>query len=71
MTGDYSGPGTVAGYTVLYQGDEPWRGIAVIDLPDGKRTVAFSESPDIIQPMLTRECIGDACRVADGQLYYT
>lgn len=67
VVGDYSGPGTVAGYTVLFQGDSPWRGIAVLDLPDGKRTVAFSEDDAQIQRMMREDCVGDTCQVNDGQ----
>ena len=45
----YEGSATVAGYTVLYQGDSPWRAVAVFDLPGGARTVAYSESGDVIE----------------------
>lgn len=67
VVGDYAGPGTVAGYTVLYQGDDPWRGIAVFDLPHGKRTVAFSEDAAQMQRMMTLDCIGDRCELSGGQ----
>lgn len=46
---DYSGPATVAGYTVLYQGDAPSRAIAIADTPDGDRVVVSSEEADVLQ----------------------
>jgi acetyl-CoA C-acetyltransferase len=64
---DYRGEGTVAGYTVLYQGLEPWRAVAVFDLPGGSRTVAYSEDGQQMQQMMTRECCGETYRLADGQ----
>lgn len=64
---NYSGEGRVAGYTVLYQGLEPWRAIAVLDLPDGRRTVAYSEDRQLMEQMMTKECCGIAYRVADGR----
>ena len=64
---DYQGEGTVAGYTVLYQGREPWRAVAVFDLPGGQRTVAYSEDEQMLQQMMTRECCQRAYQVAAGQ----
>jgi acetyl-CoA C-acetyltransferase len=66
LVGQYSGTGVVAGYTVLYQGLDPWRAVAVFDLPDGRRTVAYSEEAAIIQRMLGDECCGASYRVSDG-----
>ena len=40
----------MAGYTVLYQGDTPWRAIAVFDLPDGRRTAAYAIPAVIVTP---------------------
>ncbi len=63
----YEGSATVAGYTVLYQGDSPWRAVAVFDLPGGARTVAYSESGDVIETMLADECCGRDYRLSGGQ----
>lgn len=67
LVAEYTGDATVAGYTVLYQGDDPWRGVAVFDLPDDRRTVAYSEDPALIARMLSEECCRATFRVADGQ----
>jgi acetyl-CoA C-acetyltransferase len=66
---DYAGPGTVAGYTVLYQGETPWRAVAVFDLPGDKRFVAYSENVDIVSRMLARECCGDRFSIHSGQFF--
>ncbi|MFK7976922.1 MAG: hypothetical protein AB8C02_12345, partial [Halioglobus sp.] len=67
LVADYDGQGTVAGYTVLYQGEEPWRAVAVFDIPDDRRTVAYSEDPKMIEQMLSKECCKQAFNVADGK----
>ncbi len=64
---NYSGKGSVAGYTVLHQGLAPWRAVAVFDLPDGQRTVAYSEDPAMIEAMMTQECCGMSYSVAGGR----
>jgi acetyl-CoA C-acetyltransferase len=66
LVADYQGSATVAGYTVLYQGDQPWRAVAVFDLPGGERTAAYSEDPDIIQAMQSRECCGESYELSAG-----
>ncbi len=66
LVADYNGEAVVAGYTVLYQGMEPWRAVAVLDLPDSKRSVAYSEDPVIIQSMLSEECCGRSYSLHDG-----
>ncbi len=67
LVADYQGEGTVAGYTVLYQGLEPWRAVAVFDLPGGQRAVAYSEDEQMLQQMMTSECCQRAYQVAAGQ----
>ncbi|MEM1110906.1 MAG: acetyl-CoA acetyltransferase [Pseudomonadota bacterium] len=68
VVGEVTGPCRVAGYTVLYQGDEPWRAVAVFDMPDGRRTAAYSEAPAIIADMLSStECCGREYVLAKGQ----
>jgi acetyl-CoA C-acetyltransferase len=56
----------VAGYTVLYQGDNPWRAVAVFDLPGGQRTVAYSENALLMQAMMEREFCGQVCSLDAG-----
>ena len=63
----YQGEATVAGYTVLFQGSEPWRAVAVFDLPDERRTVAYSEQPEILASMQQREFCGQRFSLAEGR----
>jgi acetyl-CoA C-acetyltransferase len=67
LVADYSGPATVAGYTVLFQGMEPWRAVAVFDLPDGRRTVAYSEQAQHMERMMSEECCGLGYQLSAGQ----
>lgn len=67
LVADYAGDGKVAGYTVLYQGGEPWRAVAVFDIPEGRRTVAFSEDAAMIARMLAEECCRESFSVSGGQ----
>ncbi|MCR9105565.1 MAG: acetyl-CoA acetyltransferase [Gammaproteobacteria bacterium] len=67
VTAQYEGDGVIAGYTVLFQGMDPWRAVAVIDMPDGRRTVAYSEDAPLMQQMMVQEFCGEACAVAGGQ----
>ncbi|MCB1843861.1 MAG: hypothetical protein KDI09_12935 [Halioglobus sp.] len=67
LVASHDGEGTVAGYTVLYNGMQASRAIAVFDLPDGRRTVAYSEEPSLIDTMLSQECCGLSYQLADGR----
>ena len=67
LVANCSGEGTVAGYTVLYQGMDPWRAVAVFDLPEGRRTVAYSESAQVMEQMMTQECCGATYQLAAGR----
>jgi len=67
LVADYAGEASVAGFTVLYQGAEPWRAVAVFDLPGNRRTVAYSEDPQLLQMMQERECCGAVFTLAQGQ----
>ena len=67
VIGEVVGSGVVAGYTVLYQGHEAWRAVAVFDLPDGRRTVAYSEEAALIELMLgDEECCGRSFKLDKG-----
>jgi acetyl-CoA C-acetyltransferase len=67
LVAGYEGEGAVAGYTVLYQGSTPWRGIAVFDIPQSKRTVAYSENADLMERMMSEECCGATFTIGNGQ----
>jgi acetyl-CoA C-acetyltransferase len=61
------GEAHIVGYTVLYQGDNPWRAVAVCDMADGQRTVAYSEAPDLMADMQSREFCGQRVTISEGQ----
>jgi len=67
LVADYEGGATIAGFTVLYQGDTAWRAVAVCDLPGGKRTVAFSEQSTIIEALQEGEFCGSQVAIVEGQ----
>jgi acetyl-CoA C-acetyltransferase len=54
------GEATIAGYTVMYQSGEPLRAVAMVDLPDGRRGVVFSEDSTLMADMERREYCGTA-----------
>lgn len=64
---DYAGPATVAGYTVMYDRSGAQRGIAVVDLPDGKRSIAHTTDPALMSRMIAAEFCGVAVDVARGR----
>jgi acetyl-CoA C-acetyltransferase len=63
---DYEGEGTIAGYTVIHEPD-PIRAIAVLDVANGNRTVAFSEDKGICLQMERQEFAGRTVRIASGR----
>ena len=67
LVGGYEGGATIAGYTVLFRGDDPGRAVAVCDLPDGARTVAYSEDATLVEALLGEECVGRQVAIAGGQ----
>jgi acetyl-CoA C-acetyltransferase len=67
LVDDYEGGATIAGYTVLFQGEKPWRAVAVCDLPNGSRTVAYSEDSVVVEGLLTGESVGRRVAIVEGQ----
>ena len=67
VIGEYAGVATIAGFTVLFQGDTPWRAVAVCDISQGLRTVAYSEEPALLAQMQAQEWVGREVRVSAGQ----
>jgi acetyl-CoA C-acetyltransferase len=63
----YEGAATIAGYTVLYQAETPWRAVAVCDVGAGQRTVAYSEDSAVVQALLSGEFVGRPVAIAEGQ----
>jgi acetyl-CoA C-acetyltransferase len=66
LVSDYEGPAIVAGYTVIYIGADPVKGIAVCDLPNGARTVASSDDPVLAPAMAADEFCGRDVGVGAG-----
>jgi acetyl-CoA C-acetyltransferase len=56
---------TVAGYTVTYADQAPVRAIAIVDLPDGTRSIAITDDADLASTMTSEEWCGRRVRV-DG-----
>jgi acetyl-CoA C-acetyltransferase len=52
------GPARIAGYTVLYLGPNPAKAIAICDLPNGDRSVASSDDPELARAMTLDEFVG-------------
>jgi acetyl-CoA C-acetyltransferase len=63
---DYTGPASVASYTVTFNGEEPNRTVAVAETPSGVRCVAFSDDPDLARHAISNELVGTAIEVRSG-----
>jgi len=62
---DYEGPAKVAGYTVMYDKNEPQRGIAVVDLPDNRGSIAYTEDTKLMNSMEREEFCGRGVNIND------
>jgi hypothetical protein len=60
-----SGAATVVACTVVY-GAEGRRGVALLDLEDGTRTMAGTDDVSTIDQLETVECVGRAAHAEDG-----
>jgi acetyl-CoA C-acetyltransferase len=67
LVASFDGKASIAGYTLLYHGQDPWRAIAVFDLPDGRRTVAYNDNPQLMASIISQEFCGRTFRLADGK----
>jgi len=56
--GDYAGPATIVGYTVVFAGAEPSHGIAICETAAGERTVARTEDQAVLRAMTREELCG-------------
>jgi acetyl-CoA C-acetyltransferase len=64
LNGDYAGPATVVGYTVVCAGGTPSHAIAICQTPAGERTVVRSEDGAVLESMMREEFCGREIRVA-------
>jgi len=62
----YEGPGTVATYTVTYDGMDPVRVVAVCDTADGRLCVAISEDTTLATTAGAEELVGAAVLIGSG-----
>jgi acetyl-CoA C-acetyltransferase len=67
LTDAPEGPARVATYTVVYQEGEPKRLVWVADLEDGRRTLASSEEPALVEAATREELCGREVRFAAGR----
>lgn len=63
---DYTGAGVITTYTVLYQGDAPWRLIALCDVAGGRRAIAACEDLALMQRAMQEELCGAPVAIAGG-----
>ena len=64
--GDGAGRGTIAGYTVVH--GESRRGVALVDLADGRRCMVGTDAPAVVDAFEAEECCGRAVDVSGGEL---
>ncbi len=62
------GNGTVASYTVTYEGQDPNGLIVLVDLDGGERAIARSDDAALIERALTDGLIGDAISISAGRV---
>jgi acetyl-CoA C-acetyltransferase len=63
---DAEGPARAVGYTVLFDGERAARTAFVCELPDGRRTLAASDDPELAERGTREELTGRALRLAGG-----
>jgi acetyl-CoA C-acetyltransferase len=64
----YTGPGRIAGYTVLHDRGTPPRAIALIDTDAGTRALVTSETPELIAAMQEDEWVGRRIAAREGRI---
>jgi acetyl-CoA C-acetyltransferase len=69
VTGDYTGSATVAGYTVVFNKEEPSHGFAYCDTPSGARTVAKSSDTKLLTQMTQEEFVGRTITIHDDRSF--
>lgn len=64
LNGDYVGPATVVGYTIVHAGGVPSHAIAICDTPGGERTVVRSDDGAVCERMMREEFCGRVVRAS-------
>ncbi|MFT5033053.1 MAG: acetyl-CoA C-acetyltransferase [Bacteroidia bacterium] len=62
-----SGEGVVVACTVLFHGDNPLRGVVVVTLDNGKRTVAFNDEAAVMDAMMSSEYCGHRVTISSDR----
>lgn len=65
---DFSGPATVAGYTVLHGRGQQARGVALVDTAAGQRAIATTDDVALIERMQLEEFVGRSVQVDSNRL---
>jgi acetyl-CoA C-acetyltransferase len=63
----HEGEAIVAGYTVMYQLGEASRAVAMVDLPDSRRAIVWSEDESVMTAMEREEFCGRTVRCVGAQ----
>lgn len=66
---DAAGAGRIAGYTALFERGRPPRGVAIVDLADGRRAVAVSEDAATIGRIADTELCGAPVTVEEAKFH--
>ncbi len=66
LDADYVGPATIAGYTVVFNGEQLSHGIAFCDTPGGARTVARTDDEALLASMTREEFCGRRVEIVSG-----
>lgn len=69
VTGEYTGPARIAGYTVVFNKDEPSHAFAYCDTPAGARTVVKAADQALLTLMTQEEFVGRTIRIHDDRSF--
>lgn len=70
VSGEYTGPATIAGYTVAYGKEGPSHAFAYCDTVTGERTVARSQDPALLAEMVSEEFVGREVIIGADRSFY-
>jgi acetyl-CoA C-acetyltransferase len=68
LSGDYTGPVTVVGYTVVFNKQDLVQAFAICDTPDGGRTVLTSQDKAVLMAMTRQEFVGREVQALPGRI---
>ena len=68
LVDSHHGEAKIAGYTVAYDDQTPARAMAIVDLPDGNRSIATTADPDTAAAMVAEEWCGRRVQMSGAEL---